>query len=334
MINGEFELVYSPKQVHEQLRVSDSSLRKYAMALEASGHKFRKEENGNRVFTQNDIELFEILRQRLDAGQSMKTAASSTMNHVRKNAPRTLPVPVSDPVVSERTSDAIKQKFEERFSVLLEDRINISIKPLLAGISDLTDLVLDLANQNKQLLSQNQELKTMLPTLRDTEEEERRQRVIVEEMKTLHEEQKKLELQHYDELKRQNEELQKLIPQPPDHEEEQRRQKKLVEEMRILHEERFDEIKQQNKELQKLIPPTLGLEEERRERTNEYLTIRRINLSLEKEAYDHWSQKPEPERIRKIGLFKKEEDVQKRNQFIKTYMDEYFEERLLREFTL
>jgi DNA-binding transcriptional MerR regulator len=334
MINGEFELVYSPKQVHEHLQVSDSSLRKYAMALEAKGHKFRKEESGNRVFTQNDIELFEFLRQRLDAGQSMKTAASLTMNDVRKNAPRTLPVPVPDPTLSERSPDAIRQQFEERFSVLIEERINIAIKPLSAGISDLTDLVLDLANQNKQLQIQNQELKTMLPDPRDKDEEERRQRLLVEEMKTLHEEQKKLELQHYDGLKRQNEELQKLIPLPPYYEEEQRRQNKVVEEMRILHEERFDEIKQQNKELQKLIPPTLGLEEERRERTNEYLTIRRINLALEKEAYDHWSRKPEAERIRKIGLFKKEEDVQKRNQFIKAYMDEYFEERLLKEFAL
>jgi DNA-binding transcriptional MerR regulator len=297
MVNLDLELVYSPKQVHEHLRVSDSSLRKYAMALEARGYKFRKEDNGNRIFTQHDIDIFEILKQRLDAGQSMKTAASSTMNHVRKNVPRTLPVPVAPaaplagpPAVTERSSDVFKQKFEEGFAVLLEERIHTAMKPLIDGVSQLSGLVADLTNQNKQLLSQNQELRTMLPAPRDIEEEKRQQREIVDEVKVLHEKQKKLEQQHYEELKRQNEEIQKLIPPMPD------------------------------------------LDKERSERTNEYLTIRRINLALEKEAYEHWSRKPEHERIRKIGLFKKEENIEVRNQFIKSYMDEYFEERLRLEF--
>ncbi|MBP1965491.1 hypothetical protein [Paenibacillus aceris] len=290
MVNLDLELVYSPKQVHEHLRVSDSSLRKYAMALEARGYKFRKEENGNRIFSQNDIETFEILKQRLDAGQSMKTAASSTMNHVRKNVPRTLPVPAAPPAVAERSSDVIKQKFEEGFAVMLEERINTAMKPLIAGVSQLSDLVLDLTNQNKQLLSQNQELRLMIPAPRDMEEEQRLQREIVEEVKVLHEGQQKLELQHYEELKRQNEEIQKLIPPAPDP------------------------------------------EKERSERTNEYLTIRRINLALEKEAHILWSQKPEQERVRRIGMFKKEENTDKRDRFIKTYIDDYFEERLRSEF--
>lgn len=297
MVNLDLELVYSPKQVHEHLRVSDSSLRKYAMALEARGYKFRKEDNGNRIFTQHDIEIFEILKQRLDAGQSLKTAASSTMNHVRKNVPRTVPVPVvsaapvaGPPAVTERSSDVFKQKFEEGFAVLLEERIHTAMKPLIEGVSQLSGLVADLASQNKQLLSQNQELRTMLPAPRDIEEEKRQQREIVDEVKVLHEKQKKLEQQHYEELKRQNEEIQKLIPPMPD----------------------FDK--------------------ERSERTNEYLTIRKINLALEKEAFEHWSRKPEHERIRKIGLFKKEENIEVRNHFIKSYIDEYFEDRLRLEF--
>ncbi|MZQ85839.1 hypothetical protein GQF01_27410 [Paenibacillus sp. 5J-6] len=297
MVNLDLELVYSPKQVHEHLRVSDSSLRKYAMALEARGYKFRKEDNGNRIFTQHDIDIFEILKQRLDAGQSMKTAASSTMNHVRKNVPRTVPVPVAPaapvagpPAVTERSSDVFKQKFEEGFAGLLEERIHTSMKPLIDGVTQLSGLVAELANQNKQLLSQNQELRTMLPAPRDIEEEKRQQREIVDEVKVLHEKQKKLEQQHYEELKRQNEEIQKLIPPMPD------------------------------------------IDKERSERTNEYLTIRRINLALEKEAYEHWNRKPEHERIRKIGLFKKEENIEVRNHFIKSYIDEYFEDRLRLEF--
>lgn len=305
MVNLDLELVYSPKQVHEHLRVSDSSLRKYAMALEARGYKFRKEDNGNRIFMQHDIDIFEILKQRLDAGQSMKTAASSTMNHVRKNVPRTVPVPMATPAplaapvaapvagppaVTERSPDVFKQKFEEGLAVLLEERIHTAMKPLLEGVSQLSGLVADLASQNKQLLSQNQELRTMLPAPRDIDEEKRQQREIVDEVKVLHDKQKKLEQQHYEELKRQNEEIQKLIPPMPD----------------------FDK--------------------ERSERTNEYLTIRRINLALEKEAYEQWSRKPEHERIRKIGLFKKEENIEVRNHFIKSYIDEYFEDRLRLEF--
>jgi len=70
----------------------------------------------------------------------------------------------------------------------------------------------------------------------------------------------------------------------------------------------------------------------RQERINSILTQNKITRLLEEEARELWSKKPEEERTKKIGFFKRIEDVDAKNEFIRKYIAEHFEERLMKEF--
>jgi len=70
----------------------------------------------------------------------------------------------------------------------------------------------------------------------------------------------------------------------------------------------------------------------RQERLNSILTTNKITRQLEDEARELWSKKPEEERTKKIGLFKRIEDVEAKQEFIRKYVAEHFDERLRKEF--
>ncbi|MBB5173357.1 hypothetical protein [Texcoconibacillus texcoconensis] len=71
---------------------------------------------------------------------------------------------------------------------------------------------------------------------------------------------------------------------------------------------------------------------ERENRVNEIITRKKIERSLEKEAEKIWSQKPEEDRIKRVGWFRKEEDLEKKSKFIKEFVDDNFEEKLREAF--
>lgn len=60
-------------------------------------------------------------------------------------------------------------------------------------------------------------------------------------------------------------------------------------------------------------------------------TRQRITMILRKEARELWEKKPESERFIKTGLFRKEEDVVKRSDFIQDYIDSQIIERFNEE---
>lgn len=71
--------------------------------------------------------------------------------------------------------------------------------------------------------------------------------------------------------------------------------------------------------------PSLQL---RNDRVNERITERRIERMLEREAIDAWTKLDASERMIKSGLFRKVEDVNKRDTFVRDYVDERYEDRL------
>lgn len=83
-------------------------------------------------------------------------------------------------------------------------------------------------------------------------------------------------------------------------------------------------------ELKRLSSPN----EKRMERFEQIMTEHKVRRILEKEALKLWDEKPEEERIKKVGLFRKEEDKDKRDLFIKDYIDEHFEVYLKKEFEI
>lgn len=96
------------------------------------------------------------------------------------------------------------------------------------------------------------------------------------------------------------------------------------------------EVRQQYEGLLKKLPKPRDPLEERQERINDMITRHRVEAALRKEALHLWSTKPENERVKRTGLFglKKEEDHAARDLFVNEYIDEHFEERLLKEFNL
>lgn len=94
----------------------------------------------------------------------------------------------------------------------------------------------------------------------------------------------------------------------------------------------ISEIKKQYDDLLKRLPEPKNREIERQERIDEMITRRRIEVQLEKEALHIWSTKPEEERVRRVGIFRKEEDRDKRDLFVKEFVNVRFEERLKQEY--
>lgn len=84
----------------------------------------------------------------------------------------------------------------------------------------------------------------------------------------------------------------------------------------------------------KQLPPPRDLLSERHERVTDMITRRKVENQLENEALDLWLKQPESERLKKSGLFRKEEDRDKKALFIKNYIDQHFEDRLKKEYGL
>ncbi|WP_103110965.1 hypothetical protein [Brevibacillus reuszeri] len=69
----------------------------------------------------------------------------------------------------------------------------------------------------------------------------------------------------------------------------------------------------------------------RQQEITDRITNNRVRLELEIEALEEWSKKDPSERLMKVGLFRKEEDILKRDLFVKKYVSERIEERLKNE---
>jgi len=92
------------------------------------------------------------------------------------------------------------------------------------------------------------------------------------------------------------------------------------------------EVKNQYEQFFKQLPRPADPLEEKQKTINNFITQRRVMAELENEALKLWSTHPPQERLRKMGLFRKEEDYDKRNRFIRDYINERLEERLKSEY--
>lgn len=91
------------------------------------------------------------------------------------------------------------------------------------------------------------------------------------------------------------------------------------------------EIKNHYEGLLKQLPKPKSLAEEKEERFQEMVARRRVEVQLEEEASDLWTKQPDSERLRKVGWFRQEEDLVKRDRFVKNYVNRYFDDRLRKE---
>lgn len=96
----------------------------------------------------------------------------------------------------------------------------------------------------------------------------------------------------------------------------------------------IEEIKKHYDSIIEKIPKLPSPEEQKETRFKEMVVRRRVEAALEHEAIEMWSTKSESERYKKVGLFRKEEDFNKRYEFIRNYINENYEEKLKKEFDL
>lgn len=113
---------------------------------------------------------------------------------------------------------------------------------------------------------------------------------------------------------------------------------KLIGELRGSFEEvaasQLVELKQHYESLLRQLPKPKSVEEEKEERFQDMVARRRVESQLEEEANHMWSTKPEEERFKKAGWFRKEEDFAARDSFVKRYINDHFAERLREELGL
>lgn len=88
------------------------------------------------------------------------------------------------------------------------------------------------------------------------------------------------------------------------------------------------EVTKKMAEFQKLLP---SLDQGRLDRFNSMIAERKIMRDLEEEGLSMWATKPAEERFKSVGWFRREEDIEKRERFVKGYIDERFEECLRNE---
>ncbi|MBM7655876.1 hypothetical protein [Neobacillus cucumis] len=95
--------------------------------------------------------------------------------------------------------------------------------------------------------------------------------------------------------------IQQFLPQPKNEEEEKAKLQELIKE---------------------ILPPSISKEEELAKRKDENLTRLRLEMKLEEEAIQEWNKKSPEERMKRVGIFRKEEDYIKREIFIRAYKKE------------
>jgi len=70
------EPAYWTSEVAKKLEVSDSTLRKWCIQLEATGYKFVKGENDSRAFTKHDLNALQLFKQLVKVQRKTKEVAS------------------------------------------------------------------------------------------------------------------------------------------------------------------------------------------------------------------------------------------------------------------
>lgn len=111
---------------------------------------------------------------------------------------------------------------------------------------------------------------------------------------------------------------------------------KFDDNFQIAKSEIMEEVNRVTKELfeeqRKLLPPPKSPEEQKTERINEMLGRMRVERKLEDQAIQAWTELPDSERVRRVGLFRKDEDWGKREAFIRRYVHERIESALKEEY--
>lgn len=128
--------------------------------------------------------------------------------------------------------------------------------------------------------------------------------------------------------------IKQFLPQPRNEEEEKAKLHELIKEMlpaQMTKEEEKTKIQEAVKEI---IPQPISKQEELAQRKDDNLTRMRLEMRLEEEAIKEWNKKSPDERMKRVGIFRKEEDYLKRENFIRAYKKEHLNRVLDEAYTI
>lgn len=83
---SEFEKAFTPKEVSVTFRIGDSTLRKWAIALEKSGYKFIRNDQNSRLFVESDLVMLRHFQQLVKQHNMQLESAANIVVDRFKNA--------------------------------------------------------------------------------------------------------------------------------------------------------------------------------------------------------------------------------------------------------
>ncbi|MED3783565.1 MerR family transcriptional regulator [Geobacillus stearothermophilus] len=153
---------YSTKDIANIVGIATPTVRKYAQALEKTGYTFIKNDQGFRIFTDKDIQIFERIKEMSnDTGMPVDRIASMLVNEQKNDA--------SDPI---RIESEVATPLENELKIIDKsdiDRIDRQYEALLKEIEELKQIVIAQQKYIDERLNKRDEL--LLQSIRALQEQ-------------------------------------------------------------------------------------------------------------------------------------------------------------------
>ncbi|WP_255211292.1 DUF3967 domain-containing protein [Geobacillus zalihae] len=155
---------YSTKDIANIVGIATPTVRKYAQALEKAGYTFIKNDQGFRIFTDKDIQIFERMKEMSnDTGMPVDRIASMLVSEQKNDA--------SDPI---RIESEVATLLENELKMIDESdigRIDRQYEALLKEIQELKQIVIAQQKYIDERLNKRDEL--LLQSIRALQEQKR-----------------------------------------------------------------------------------------------------------------------------------------------------------------
>ncbi|WP_235435127.1 MerR family transcriptional regulator [Geobacillus stearothermophilus] len=153
---------YSTKDIANIVGIATPTVRKYAQALEKAGYTFIKNDQGFRIFTDKDIQIFERIKEMSnDTGMPVDRIASMLVSEQKNDA--------SDPI---RIESEVATPLENELKIIDKsdiDRIDRQYEALLKEIEELKQIVIAQQKYIDERLNKRDEL--LLQSIRALQEQ-------------------------------------------------------------------------------------------------------------------------------------------------------------------
>jgi DNA-binding transcriptional MerR regulator len=125
---------YSTKDIANIVSIAAPTVRKYAQVLEKAGYVFTKNENGFRVFTDSDIEIFEQMKSMSnESGMNVERIALILVNQRKQKE--------SDTIQSKLESATLVENEAKKAEISDIERDSIRYEALMKEIQELKQIV-------------------------------------------------------------------------------------------------------------------------------------------------------------------------------------------------